>query len=735
MFSLNGSSFLSNFLSGVSRSLTQSTQRKISAPTVAVASVSANGRPGDRNVSVLMENTLKEMRENAPSSSSSAIEKEPKSSIGGGVEDVYGEDSATEDQYITPWTVTVASGYPLLRDPHYNKGLAFTQKERDAHFLRGLLPPVVVSQDLQVKKMMHTMRQYQVPLQRYMAMMDLQERNERLFYKLLINNVEELLPVVYTPTVAKLARNTGAFSDSLRVFLSVGRVLEVLKNWPEKKIQVIVVTDGERILGLGDLGCQGSYTWGAAVLATLKVSMGKISSGKTTTLSGFHMLYLYLSDLNASAKYVPPCHFPLMVGWVNSTHKDLRKRASIPDVTTCLKKLHAMTDEDGMGIPVGKLSLYSALGGIRPSACLPVTIDVGTNNEQLLNDEFYIGLRRRRATGQEYAELLDEFMSAVKQNYGEKVLVQFEDFANHNAFDLLAKYGSTHLVFNDDIQGTASVVLAGLMAALNLVDGALADHRFLFLGAGEAGTGIAELIALEISKQTDVPLEEARKKIWLVDSKGLIVRSRVESLQHFKRPWAHDHEPVRTLLDAVKAIKPTVLIGSSGAGRTFTKEVVEAMASISNKPVILALSNPTSQSECTAEEAYTWSEGRVIFASGSPFSPVEYNDKFYASGQANNAYIFPGLGLGLIISGAIRVHDDMLLAASEALAAHVSQENLDKGLIYPPFANIRKISAQIVARVAAKAYELGLATRLPQPENLVAYAGSCMYSPNYRHYR
>ncbi|KAL6491716.1 hypothetical protein OROGR_034081 [Orobanche gracilis] len=255
-------------------------------------------------------------------------------------------------------------------------------------------------------------------------------------------------------------------------------------------------------------------------------------------------------------------------------------------------------------------------------------------------------------------------MSAVKQNYGEKVLVQFEDFANHNAFDFLAKYGSTHLVLNDDIQGTASVVLAGLMAALNLVDGTLADHRFLFLGAGEAGTGIAELIALEISKQTDVPLEEARKKIWLVDS---------------------------------KAIKPTVLIGSSGAGRTFTKEVVEAMASINKKPVILALSNPTLQSECTAEEAYTWSEGRVIFASGSPFSPVEYNDKFYASGQMNNAYIFPGLGLGLIISGAIRVYDDMLLAASEALAAHVSQENLDKGLIYPPFPNIRKISAQIAA--------------------------------------
>uniref|UniRef100_A0A5B7BCN0 Malic enzyme n=2 Tax=Davidia involucrata TaxID=16924 RepID=A0A5B7BCN0_DAVIN len=353
----------------------------------------------------------------------------------------------------------------------------------------------------------------------------------------------------------------------------------------------------------------------------------------------------------------------------------------------------------------------------------------------MLNDEFYIGLRQRRATGQEYAELLHEFMAAVKQNYGEKVLIQFEDFANHNAFDLLAKYGSTHLVFNDDIQGTASVVLAGLMAALKLVGGSLAEHTFLFLGAGEAGTGIAELIALEMSKQTQAPLEETRKKIWLVDSKGLIVSSRKESLQHFKKPWAHKHEPVKELVDAVKAIKPTVLIGSSGVGRKFTKEVIEAMTSFNEKPIILALSNPTSQSECTAEEAYTWSEGRAIFASGSPFDPVEYKGKAYVSGQANNAYIFPGFGLGLIISGAIRVHDDMLLAASEALAAQVTQENFDEGLIYPPFTNIRKISAHIAANVAAKAYELGLATRLPQPENLVAYAESCMYGPNYQSYR
>ncbi|KAF3949851.1 hypothetical protein CMV_024326 [Castanea mollissima] len=653
MISLSRSSFLNN--TGISGSGSYSISRvqRKGPVSVRVVALGSNGRAGEGNAAVLVEkNKLKEMREESesPSSSSALIDDvDSKPTVAGGVQDVYGEDSATEDQFVTPWSVSVASGYSLLRDPHHNKGLAFTIRERDAHFLRGLLPPTVASHDLQVKKMMHNIRQYQVPLQKYMAMMDLQERNQRLFYKLLIENVEELLPIVYTPTVGEACQKYGSiFMRPQGLFISLkekGKILEVLRNWPEKNIQVIVVTDGERILGLGDLGCQG------------------------------------------------------------------------------------------MGIPVGKLSLYTALGGIRPSACLPITIDVGTNNEKLLNDEFYIGLRQRRATGQEYAELLDEFMMAVKQNYGEKVLIQFEDFANHNAFDLLAKYGTTHLVFNDDIQGTASVVLAGLVAGQKLVGGTLADHRFLFLGAGEAGTGIAELIALEMSKQTNAPLEETRKKIWLVDSKGLIVSSRKESLQQFKKPWAHEHEPIKELVDAVKAIRPTVLIGTSGVGRTFTKEVVEAMASINEKPIILALSNPTSQSECTAEEAYTWSQGRAIFASGSPFPPVEYDGKVFVPGQANNAYIFPGLGLGLIMSGAIRVHDDMLLAASEALAAQVSQENFDRGLIYPPFTNIRKISAHIAANVAAKAYELGLATRLPEPKDLVKYAESCMYSPAYRNYR
>ncbi|XP_010473033.1 PREDICTED: NADP-dependent malic enzyme 4, chloroplastic-like [Camelina sativa] len=647
MISLSPSSFLNKTtgVPGCSTHLSLRQPRLVTAPA-SFRVFSSLGSNRDPNGSVLIETSA---TSSSSSLETSAADIVPKSTVSGGVQDVYGEDAATEDMPITPWSLSVASGYTLLRDPHHNKGLAFSHRERDAHYLRGLLPPTVISQDLQVKKMMHTLRQYQVPLQRYMAMMDLQETNERLFYKLLIDHVEELLPVVYTPTVGEACQKYGSiFLRPQGLFISLkekGKIHEVLRNWPEKNIQVIVVTDGERILGLGDLGCQG------------------------------------------------------------------------------------------MGIPVGKLSLYTALGGVRPSACLPVTIDVGTNNEKLLNDEFYIGLRQRRATGEEYSELMDEFMTAVKQNYGEKVVIQFEDFANHNAFDLLAKYGTTHLVFNDDIQGTASVVLAGLIAALRFVGGSLSSHRFLFLGAGEAGTGIAELIALEISKKSHIPLEEARKNIWLVDSKGLIVSSRKESIQHFKKPWAHDHEPIRQLVDAVKAIKPTVLIGTSGVGQTFTQEVVETMAELNEKPIILSLSNPTSQSECTAEEAYTWSQGRAIFASGSPFAPVEYEGKTFVPGQANNAYIFPGFGLGLIMSGTIRVHDDMLLAASEALAEQLTEEHYEKGMIYPPFRNIRKISARIAAKVAAKAYELGLATRLPQPKELEQCAESSMYSPSYRSYR
>ncbi|EFJ35359.1 hypothetical protein SELMODRAFT_142026 [Selaginella moellendorffii] len=592
-----------------------------------------------------MESQLRELRELEPEVKNASLGIP----LRGSSRDVYGEDSATEDQLVTPWVRAVASGCELLRDPRYNKGLGFTERERDIHYLRGLLPPAYFSQDLLEARELDNIRGYEDPLQKYVAMMELSERNERLFYKLLIDHVEELLPIVYTPTVGEACQKYGLiFRRPHGLYISLkekGRVLDALRNWPEKNVQVIVVTDGERILGLGDLGLQG------------------------------------------------------------------------------------------MGIPVGKLSLYTALGGIRPSLCLPITIDVGTNNKKLLDDPYYIGLKQKRVTGEEYDSLIHEFMVAVKQEYGEKVLVQFEDFANHNAFKLLAKYGRSHLVFNDDIQGTAAVALAGLLASLPLTGGTLADHKFLFLGAGEAGTGIAEIIAMEISRQGGISLEEARTKISLVDSKGLIVKSRLESLQHFKRDWAHEHEPCKDLLTSVKALKPTVLIGTSGQGQTFTKEVIEALASFNKKPIIMALSNPTSQSECTAEQAYTWTKGNCVFASGSPFLPITIDGKTYYTGQSNNAYIFPGIGLGCTMSGAIRVHDDMFLKAAEALAALVTKEHLNLGLVFPPFQNIRKISAHIAAAVAETAYEKGVATRLPKPADLLAYAESCQYSPSFRQYR
>jgi malate dehydrogenase (oxaloacetate-decarboxylating)(NADP+) len=568
---------------------------------------------------------------------------------GGGVGDTYCEDTASENQPFTPWTRSVASGVDLLRDPRYNKGTAFTDKERDSHYLRGLLPPVVVDQELQIKRILQNVRSYETELEKYVEVMDLQERNERLFYKILIDHVEELLPIVYTPTVGEACQKFGnIFRRPHGLYISLkdkGHVLDCLRNWPEPNVQVIVVTDGERILGLGDLGCQG------------------------------------------------------------------------------------------MGIPIGKLALYVALGGIRPSATLPITIDVGTNNQSLLDNPFYIGLRQKRATGQEYDDLLHEFMLACKQAYGEKVLVQFEDFANHNAFRLLAKYSTTHLVFNDDIQGTAAVALAGVLAALPLTGGTLADHKFVFVGAGEAGTGIAELVAMEISRQGKISLEESRKKIYLVDSQGLVTKSRFDSLQPFKKPFAHDLSPIAKLQSVIKELKPTVMIGTTGKGGQFTQEVLEEFSSYQDKPVVFALSNPTSQSECTAEEAFKYTKGKCIFASGSPFKPVTYEGKTYTIGQSNNAYIFPGMGLGTTISGAIRVHDDMFLAAAESLANEIGKDHLEKRQLFPSFTEIRDISAHIGAAVAEKAYELGLATKLPKPKDLLSYAKSCMYSPAYRQYR
>jgi malate dehydrogenase (oxaloacetate-decarboxylating)(NADP+) len=416
-----------------------------------------------------------------------------------------------------------------------------------------------------------------------------------------------------------------------------GKIATVLANWPHDDVRAIVVTDGERILGLGDLGA------------------------------------------------------------------------------------------NGMGIPVGKLSLYTACAGIHPANTLPITLDVGTNNEAQINDPFYIGIKEPRLRGEAYDELVEEFIMAVQERFPH-ALVQFEDFANINAFRLLEKYRNRICTFNDDVQGTASVTLAGIYSALRLTGGQLKDQKILFLGAGEAGIGIADLIVSGMMEE-GISKEEAKAKCWFVDSRGLVESSRTDLAPH-KLPYAHEFEPMTDLLTAVEALKPTALIGVSGQPRTFTKEIVERMAEYNEQPMIFALSNPTSKAECTAEEAYTWSNGRAIYASGSPFDPVEYNGRTYVPGQGNNAYIFPGVGLGVIAIAAKHVTDEMFMAAAKSLAHQVSEKDLELGRIYPPLQDIRKVSSTIAVAVAEIAYKQGLAS-VPRPDDLLAHIKSHMFNPIY----
>lgn len=536
------------------------------------------------------------------------------------------------------------TGVELLHDPVLNKGTAFTDEERDALGLRGLLPPHVHSQNEQVMRVLENFRRKPTDLERYIFMIALQDRNETLFYRVVLDNLEQMMPIIYTPTVGQGCQEYGhIFRRSRGLFVSAkdkGRVADLLRNWPYEEVRIIVVTDGGRILGLGDLGA------------------------------------------------------------------------------------------NGMGIPVGKLSLYTACAGVHPSLCLPVTLDVGTDNEALLNDPLYIGIKEQRLRGDAYDDLVEEFMVAAREIFPH-VLIQFEDFANVNAFRLLKKYRDRICTFNDDIQGTGGVALAGLLSALRITGGRLKDQRILFLGAGEAATGISDLI---VSAMADEGLseEEARHRCWFVDSKGLVVKSRSDLTEH-KLPYAHDYEFLTDFLAAVESIKPTAIIGASGQPRTFTQPVLEAMARFNKRPIVFALSNPTSKAECTAEEAYTWTQGRALFASGSPFDPVTVHGKTYVPGQGNNAYIFPGVGLGAIACGAKLVTDEMFFAAAKALAHEVSEADLEQGRIYPPLAKIRDVSAVIATAVVEVAYNRGLATQ-PRPEDLLTHIKSHMYEPKYQSY-
>ena len=535
-------------------------------------------------------------------------------------------------------------GLCVMQDPTLNKGTAFTEAERDALGLRGLLPPKVQTQDEQVQRFFITQRKRATDLERYIDLASLQDRNESLYYRVVTEYIEEMMPLIYTPTVGLACQQFGQiFRRSHGMYLSEkdrGNIAQVLRNWPRKDIRVIVVTDGERILGLGDLGA------------------------------------------------------------------------------------------NGMGIPIGKLALYTACAGIEPTQCLPVSIDVGTNNQSLLDDPLYLGLPQRRTTGEAYDALIEEFITAVSEVFP-KALIQFEDFANHNAFRYLHKYRERVCTFNDDIQGTAAVALAGIYSALRITGGKLRDQRFLFFGAGEAGMGVGELMvtALQAEGLTD---EEARKACWFIDSKGLVVKNRTD-LTKQKLFFAQDHEPLTDPLKIIEALKPTAIIGASGQPGTFTQGIVEAMTRVAGQPIIFALSNPTSKAECTAEQAYLWSCGRAIFASGSPFAPVELDGKRFVPGQGNNAYIFPGVGLGIVASGSRLVTDEMFLAAARTLADLVTKTDLDQGRISPSLTQIRHVSLAIAVVVADIAEKRGLATE-KLPADLENAIRTLMYQPDYTSY-
>jgi malate dehydrogenase (oxaloacetate-decarboxylating)(NADP+) len=380
-----------------------------------------------------------------------------------------------------------------------------------------------------------------------------------------------------------------------------------------------------------------------------------------------------------------------------------------------------------MGIPVGKLSLYSACAGIYPELCLPVMLDVGTNNEGFLNDPYYIGMRQRRLSGADYDAFVDEFMTAARETFP-GVVIQFEDFANHSAFRLLDKYRDKIPVFNDDIQGTAAVALAGLFSALRISGGKLAEQRVLFLGAGEAATGIADLVVTAMMAE-GLTEAEALRRNWLVDSRGLVVANRADLTEH-KLRYAHDHAPISDFLSVINTLKPTAIIGVAAVGGAFTPEMLQTMARINDRPIVFALSNPTSKSECSAEEAYRHTGGRALFACGSPYDPVKLHGKTFVPRQGNNSYIFPGVGLGTIASGSRLVTDEMFMAAAHALAQRVDEADIEQGSLYPSLPRIREVSAHIAAAVAEVAYQRGLATG-PAPNDLMAFVRSQMYDPHY----
>lgn len=531
-------------------------------------------------------------------------------------------------------------GQALLENAAFNKGTAFSAEERERYGLQGLLPAAISTQEMQLQRVLENLRRKAFDIERYIFLMALLGRNERLFYRLLMENIDELLPIVYTPTVGQACQEFAHIYRQARGFYITardrGRIETILANWPQRDVRLIVVTDGQRILGLGDLGA------------------------------------------------------------------------------------------NGMGIPIGKLALYSACAGIPPHQCMPVLLDVGTNNQSLLDDPLYLGVRQHRLTGDAYISLVDEFVDAVQKHFP-GVLIQFEDFLTPNAYSLLQRYRDTLCCFNDDIQGTAAMALAGVLASCRLTGHQFSDLRIMFLGAGSAATGIADLVRAELVA-AGLSDHEARERLWLVDHSGLLVTGR-NDLDPHQQDYARDHSPA-DFIAAIRAARPQVLIGATGAPGSFTREAVQLMAEINRQPVIFALSNPTSQAECTAEQAYRWSEGRAIFASGSPFPAFDFQGRTLRPGQGNNAYVFPGVGLGVIACNARRVTQAMFLDAARVLAESVDDDILASGGVYPPLSAIRGISLKIATAVARRAYRQKLAA-VAEPDDLEAMIEVLMYQPYY----
>ena len=535
-------------------------------------------------------------------------------------------------------------GMRLLHHPRWNHGTGFTGEERDELGLRGLLPPRVQDIETQVARVLENLRRKGDDLERYIGLVALQDRNETLFYRVLVDHLPEMMPLIYTPTVGEACQKFGhIFRRPRGLYVTArdrGRIAEVLANWPYEA-RMIVVTDGERILGLGDLGA------------------------------------------------------------------------------------------DGMGIPIGKLAIYTAAAGIEPQTCLPIMFDVGTEDRARHDDLLYMGLPQPRLRGAEYDSLFAELIEALGERYPEAV-IQMEDFARGNAFRLLREYREKTCLFNDDIQGTGCVVAAGLLSALKVVDRPLEDARILFVGAGEASIGTGDTV-VGLLHQRGLLLGEARERCWFFDSTGLVVEDR-DDLDDEKLGYAHPLEFTDDLVDAIETLRPRALIGASGVPGVFTREVVEKMAAVNERPIVFALSNPTSKAECTAEQAYEWSDGRAIFASGSPFAPVDVGRETRVPGQANNAYVFPGIGLGLIASRARHVTDDVFLAAAETLAETTTPADLETGRVFPPLERIREISARVASVVARNVVDNGLARCDPDVE-LDERVRELMWYPDYEEER